>query len=99
MGRRTTRESGCIMAAGSVRSRRAPGTGARRTLALFGALVVLGWVVSLAATPPASAAPPTAINFGVGSQSFTVPDGVTVLGVTATGRGRWIGVLHRSDWW
>ena len=79
--------------AGSARSRRAPGTRASRVLGLFGALLGLGAVWSLAASPPASAATPVTVPFTVpGQQTFAVPAAVTSLRITAQGAGGGAGI-------
>jgi hypothetical protein len=44
-------------------------------------------VLTLAASPPASAAAPVTVTFGPGEQTFTVPDAVTSLAITASGAG------------
>ena len=74
--------------AGSVGSRFAWRTRVRRALRLFGALVVLGVVWSLAASPLASAATPVTVNFASpGLFHFTVPEGVASLDINALGAG------------
>jgi hypothetical protein len=51
----------------------------------LGLLVVLGVLLPLAASAPASAAPPVTITFTSTSNQFTVPAGVTSLQITARG--------------